>query len=68
VALEEPIGRSRHARGDYTEMNPRDVGCDVMDLVEVPEEPSGVYCCNKIAGNFSSYPTIGFSKTTLESV
>jgi hypothetical protein len=42
--LEEPIGRSRHARDDddNIEMNPRYVGCDVMDLVEVPENKSPV--------------------------
>jgi len=39
--LEEPIGRSRHTR-DNIEMNPRYVGCDVMDLVEVPENKSPV--------------------------
>jgi len=41
-ALEESIGRSRHARDDNIEMNPRYVGCDVMDLVEVPENKSPV--------------------------
>jgi hypothetical protein len=41
-ALEEPIGRSRHTRDDNIEMNPRYVGCDVMDLVEVPENKSPV--------------------------
>jgi hypothetical protein len=60
LALEEPIGRSRHTRDDNIEMNARDLGCDVMDWVEVPEEPSGDYCCNKIAGNFSSYQISDF--------
>jgi hypothetical protein len=41
-ALEEPIGRSRNARDDNIDMNPRYVGCDVMDLVEVPENKSPV--------------------------
>jgi hypothetical protein len=41
--LEEPVGRSRHARDDNIEMNPRCVvGCDVMHLVEVPENKSPV--------------------------
>jgi hypothetical protein len=42
LALEEPIGRSRRTRDDNIEMNPRYVGCDVMDLVEVPEIKSSV--------------------------
>lgn len=61
MALEELIERSRHTRDDNAKMNPRDLGCDVMDLVEVVDEPSGDYCCNKIAGNISSYSTVGFT-------
>ena len=40
--MEEPIGRYRHARDDDIGMDPRYVGCDVMGLVEVPENKSSV--------------------------